>query len=70
MDLEIGGRWILLVRAAGGQDLVDELVVGDVLLDLLPDPGPIQVRPLPAEELAVHHQHVRPLVGPVLDEGG
>ena len=58
---------MLAVRPAGGQDRPDELVVGDVLVDLLADPLAEGDRPLDAQELAVDLEQVGPLVGPVLD---
>ena len=65
-DLVITRGGILLVRAAGGEDLVGELIVGRVRLDLLADPVAVEASAFVSEELGVHLEHVAPLVRPVI----
>ena len=65
LKYDAGG--ILMVRSAGREDRVHELVVGRVFGDLFADPFAERYGSLGAEKLAIHLQQVRPLVGPVVD---
>ena len=66
-NLVVRGGRVVLVRAAGGDHFVGELVVWRVAGDLVANPFAELRRALGAEELAVHLQQVGPLVCPVVD---
>ena len=67
-DLEVRGGRILAVRSGGGEDLLDELVVGRVGRQLAANPLPQGGGPFRPQVLAIDLQQVGPLVRPVLDE--
>src|SRR5262249_31391625 len=68
LNLIIAGRWVLQVRPASRQDVVDELVVGLVAGDGFADVLAKGGRSLLPEKLAIDLEKVRPFVRPVLDE--
>ena len=68
LDAPEGGGRVVEGRAAGAEQVADELVVGPVARDLAPQPEAPGARALRADELGADLQEVRPAVGPVLDE--
>ena len=67
-DLVIVGGRVLFGASGGDQNRLHELVVGDVFLNLIANPGPECDGAFRGEELAIDLQKVGPFVGPVVHE--
>ena len=66
--LVIGRSWIVFCRSGGCDNTVSHAVIRRIVSHLLLDPGTQSRDPFTSEELAIHLQHIRPFIGPMINE--